>query len=60
MRNRTIPLSKFRLGDFLAAYTEFYRGWSGADEDGSVAVYLLDNLGDTPVRSSYRPNHGLR
>ena len=51
MGTRTIPLSEFRLDDFLAAYTAFHRRWSGTDDLGSAAVYLVDKLGDTPMPS---------
>lgn len=52
MQNRTFPLSAFALGEFIAAYTEFYCWWSGSEVDGSVAVSLLDRFGSTPTPSN--------
>jgi hypothetical protein len=52
MEECTVPLSDFLLADFLAAYAEFYQRWSASDGDGSAAVCLLDNLGDTAMRST--------
>ena len=46
MEARTILLSEASLTDFLSAYTVFHHRWSGADEDNSVAVCLLDKLDD--------------
>jgi hypothetical protein len=52
METRSYPLTDFRLAEFLAAYTEFYQWWSSSDEDGSVAVCLLDRLGEIPMPSN--------
>ena len=51
MQNQSFPLSAFALGQFLAAYTEFYQWWSESEVDGSLAVSLIDRFGDTPVPS---------
>lgn len=52
MQNRTFPLSAFALGEFIAAFTEFYCWWSESEVDGSVAVSLLDRFGNTPTPSN--------
>ena len=52
MESRTFPLTEFALADFIAAYTDFYQWWSGADEDGSVAVYLAEAFGEPPTPSN--------
>jgi hypothetical protein len=51
MRTRTIPLTVFRLNEFIEAYAECHRWCTATDEDGSLAVYLLDGPGDTPTPS---------
>ena len=56
MENRSFSEDRFRLGEFLASFTTFYRWWSETNEDGGVGVSLLKRMGDSPVPSDEERN----